>query len=103
MHKHFHCVIYKEIVTEFLAVTDMTAVTSAVLFRSESKGSGFHASERPYINSEVQTSCNLSFTLFAITTICMTGLSFRLIFVVSLKRLCIMMQNHADNRHSTAI
>ena len=25
----------------------MTAVTNAVLFRSESKGSGFHANERP--------------------------------------------------------
>ena len=25
----------------------MTAVTSAVLFRSESKGSGFHTNERP--------------------------------------------------------
>ena len=32
---------------ESFAVTDMTAVTSAVLFRSESKGSGFHANERP--------------------------------------------------------
>ena len=37
----------KEIVTESLAVTDMTAVTIAVLFRSESKGSGFTADERP--------------------------------------------------------
>ena len=27
---------------ESFAVTDMTAVTSAVLFRSESKGSSFH-------------------------------------------------------------
>ena len=35
----------KKIVTELFAVTDMTAVTSAVLFRSESKGSGFHANE----------------------------------------------------------
>ena len=26
----------------------MTTVASAVLFRSESKGSGFHANERPY-------------------------------------------------------
>ena len=32
---------------ESLAVTDMTAITSAALFRSESKGSGFHANERP--------------------------------------------------------
>ena len=40
-------VILKEIVIESLAVTDMTAITSAVLFRSESKGSGFHANERP--------------------------------------------------------
>ena len=37
----------KEIVTESFAVTDMTAVTIAVLFRSESKGSGVHANERP--------------------------------------------------------
>ena len=37
----------KEIVIESFAVTDMTAATSAVLFRSESKGSGFHANERP--------------------------------------------------------
>ena len=29
------------------AVTDMTAITSAVLFHSESKGSGFYANERP--------------------------------------------------------
>ena len=27
--------------------TDMTTVASAVLFRSESKGSGFNANERP--------------------------------------------------------
>ena len=32
---------------ESSAVTDITAVTSAVLFRSESKGSGFHANGRP--------------------------------------------------------
>ena len=44
MHERY-CI--KEIVTESFAVTDMTAVTSAVLFRSESKGSGFHANERP--------------------------------------------------------
>ena len=37
----------KRIVTELFAVTDMTAVTSAELFRSENKGSGFHANERP--------------------------------------------------------
>ena len=36
----------KEIVIESLALTDMTSVTSAVLFRYESKGSGFHANER---------------------------------------------------------
>ena len=41
----------KEIVTESFAVTDMTAITSAVLFLSESKGSGFHANERPYTQS----------------------------------------------------
>ena len=40
-------VIQKEIVIESFAVTDMTTVASAVLFRSESKGSGFHANERP--------------------------------------------------------
>ena len=40
-------VIQKEIVIESLAVTDMTTVASIVLFRSESKGSGFHANERP--------------------------------------------------------
>ena len=40
-------VIQKETVTELFVVTDMTAVTSAVLFRSESKGSSFHANERP--------------------------------------------------------
>ena len=40
-------VISKEIVTESFAVTDMTTVASAVLFRSESMGSGFNANERP--------------------------------------------------------
>ena len=35
MHEHFNSVSYKEIVTESLTVTDMTAVNSAVLFRSE--------------------------------------------------------------------
>ena len=29
-----------------VCLTDMTIVTSAVLFRSESKGSGFYANER---------------------------------------------------------
>ena len=47
MHERYCIVIWKEIVIESFAVTDMTAVTSAVLFRSESKGSGFHANERP--------------------------------------------------------
>ena len=47
MHERYCIVIWKEIVTELFAVTDMTAVTSAVLFRSESKGSGFHAIESP--------------------------------------------------------
>ena len=38
----------KKIVIESFAVTDMTTtVASAVLFRFESKGSGFHADERP--------------------------------------------------------
>ena len=32
---------------ESFAVTDLTAIAGAVLFRSESKGSGFHANERP--------------------------------------------------------
>ena len=37
----------KENVTESFAVTDMTALSSALLFRSESKGSGFQANGRP--------------------------------------------------------
>ena len=45
MHKRYSIVIEKELVTESFAVTDMTAVTSAVLFRSESKDSGFHSNE----------------------------------------------------------
>ena len=40
-------VIWKQIVIESFALTDMTTVASAVLFRSEIKGSGFHANERP--------------------------------------------------------
>ena len=40
-------VICKEIVIESFAPADMTTVASAVLFRSESNGSGFHANERP--------------------------------------------------------
>ena len=40
-------IVWKEIITELCAVTDMTTVASAVLFRSESNGSGFHANERP--------------------------------------------------------
>ena len=47
MHERYCIVISKEIVTESFAVTDMTAITNAVLFRSESKGNGFHANERP--------------------------------------------------------
>ena len=47
MHERYCMEIWKEIVIESFAVTDMTAATSAVLFRSESKGSGFHANERP--------------------------------------------------------
>ena len=48
MHEHIYSVIYtKKIATQFLAVTDITVVTSAVLFRSESTCSGFHANERP--------------------------------------------------------
>ena len=34
-------------VTELFAVTDMTTVASAVLFHSESKGSGFNANDCP--------------------------------------------------------
>ena len=41
MHEHYCIVIFLKIVSESFAVTDMTAVTSAVLFGSESKGSGF--------------------------------------------------------------
>ena len=37
---------------ESFAVTDMTTVASATLFRSESKGSGFHANERPKKESD---------------------------------------------------
>ena len=47
MRECFYSVTQKEIVTTSLAVTDMTTVTSAVLFRSESKGSGSHTNERP--------------------------------------------------------
>ena len=47
MHERYGMVIWKEIITESFVVTDMTAVINAVLFRSESKGSGFHANERP--------------------------------------------------------
>ena len=37
----------QRIVIESFAVTDMTTVAGVVLFRSESKGNVFHASERP--------------------------------------------------------
>ena len=37
----------KEIVIESVAATDMTTVASAILFRSESKGSSFHSNECP--------------------------------------------------------
>ena len=47
MHECYCMVIWKEIVIKSFAVTDMSTVTSAVLFRSESKDSGFHANERP--------------------------------------------------------
>ena len=47
MHERYCVVILKEIVTKSFAVTDMTTVTFAVLFRSESKGSGLNANERP--------------------------------------------------------
>ena len=40
-------VTQKEILIESFAVTNVTTVASAVLFRSESKGGGFHANERP--------------------------------------------------------
>ena len=48
MHERYCIVILKEIIIESFAVTDMAAVTSAVLFRSESKGSSFHANDHPY-------------------------------------------------------
>ena len=47
MHKRFYSVIQKEIVKELFAVTDVAAVTTTVLFRSENNGNDFHASERP--------------------------------------------------------
>ena len=47
MHERYCMESKKEIVIESFAVTDITTVTSAVLFRSESKDSGFHANERP--------------------------------------------------------
>ena len=47
MQEHIHSAISKKIVTQSLVVTAMTAVTSAVLFRSEGTSSGFHANERP--------------------------------------------------------
>ena len=40
-------IFFFKIVTESFAITDVTAATRAVLFRSESKGSGFHGNERP--------------------------------------------------------
>ena len=46
MHELLYC-DFQKIVTKSFAVKDMTAVISAVLFRSESKGSSFHANERP--------------------------------------------------------
>ena len=49
LSKYIRALLYfdlKEIVTESFAVTDTTSVTGAALFRSESKGSGFHAIER---------------------------------------------------------
>ena len=49
MDERYCIVIFKKIVIESFAVTDMTAITSAVLFRPESKGSGFHANERPQV------------------------------------------------------
>ena len=47
MHERYCIVIQKEIVIELFAVTDITAATGAVLFCSESEGSGLHANERP--------------------------------------------------------
>ena len=46
MHKRFKCDL-KRIVTELFTVAEMTAVTRAVLFHSESKGNSFHANECP--------------------------------------------------------
>ena len=45
----------KEIVTESFALADMTAITSAVFFRSESKGSSFHANERPQVRKNFKS------------------------------------------------
>ena len=50
MNENFYSVIYKEIVTDSLVVKNITAVTSAVLFRFQSKSSGFHANE-PSLNT----------------------------------------------------
>ena len=47
MQEHFISVISKEIVSKSIAVTDMTAITSAILFRFGSKCNCFHANERP--------------------------------------------------------
>ena len=47
MHERYCIVIQKETVLESFAATDMTAATSAVLFRSQSKGSGLRANESP--------------------------------------------------------
>ena len=47
MQEHFKSEVEKESVTESLTAADVTAAIRAILFRSESKGSGFHANERP--------------------------------------------------------
>ena len=47
IHESFYSVISKEITTESITVTDLTAVTGMELIRSESKGSGFYANKSP--------------------------------------------------------
>ena len=52
---------FKKIVTKWFAVTDMTAVTIAVLLHSshsESKGDGFHTNERLNVEAEDRSATN---------------------------------------------
>ena len=56
MNELFYGVIYKEIVTEFIVIKNMTAVSGAELFRSEIKSSGFHANKVIFASID-QISC----------------------------------------------